>query len=170
LREEVTGESKIKFRLLDLSPLEEKGILVDRKKDVMEVTAKYKEGVAFDILTGRHKVICDQPEANGGQDQGMTPPEFLLAALASCAGYYAAEYLKTRSLSTEGLEVSVSAEKVLHPARMDQFVVRIQSGISEERHRAGLQRAVNSCLVHNTLLHAPSIAVVLEPAPMPEFA
>lgn len=144
--------------------------MVGRKKDSMEVTAKYKEGVAFEILTGRHKVICDQPEANGGQDQGMTPPEFLLAALASCAGYYAAEYLKTRSLSTEGLEVKVSAEKVLHPARMDRFVIRIESGVSEERHRTGLQRAVNSCLVHNTFLHAPSIEVVLEPAAMSQFA
>jgi putative redox protein len=136
----------------------------------MEVTAKYKQNVAFEIVAGRHKVACDQPLDKGGEDTGMTPPEFLLAALASCAGYYAAEYLKTRGLSTQGLEVTVSAAKALHPARMDQFVIRLQSEVSEERHRTGLQRAVNSCLVHNTLLHAPSIEVVLEAAPVSEFA
>ena len=43
----------------------------------------------------------------------MTPPEFMLASLGACAGYYAAEYLRARSLSTEGLEVRVTAEKAL---------------------------------------------------------
>lgn len=136
----------------------------------MEVTAKFKQNTAFEIVAGRHTVLCDQPLSNGGEDTGMTPPDFLLAALASCAGYYAAEYLKARNLPTEGLEVKVTAIKVLQPARMDQFEIRIQSEVTEERHKTGIQRAVNSCLVHNTLLHAPSIQVVLEGAPVSEFA
>ena len=40
----------------------------------------------------------------------MTPPEFLLAALGTCAGYYAVQYMKARSLACPDLEIKVSAE------------------------------------------------------------
>jgi uncharacterized OsmC-like protein len=56
-------------------------------------------------------VICDQPLENGGSDEGMTPPEFLLASLATCGAYYAAQYLKTRGLPAGSLRVRVTAEK-----------------------------------------------------------
>jgi uncharacterized OsmC-like protein len=41
----------------------------------------------------------------------MTPPEYLLVSLGTCAGFYAAQYLKARSLAHQDLEVKVSAEK-----------------------------------------------------------
>jgi uncharacterized OsmC-like protein len=43
-------------------------------------------------------IFGDRPTDNGGEDAGMTSPGFLLAALGSCAAFYAAQSLKTRSL------------------------------------------------------------------------
>src|ERR1700682_3686584 len=60
---------------------------------LMEVKTRYAGGVKFEIMARGHRVLCDQPLESGGSDSGMTPPEFLLAALASCAGYYVAQYL-----------------------------------------------------------------------------
>jgi uncharacterized OsmC-like protein len=99
----------------------------------------------------------------------MTPPEFLLASLASCAGYYAAEYLKTRGLPCAGLKVRAGAEKALQPARLDSF--HIDVGVPAfpadgDRHRAGVLRAVRSCLVHNTLLSSPRIEVSVTAGPL----
>ena len=48
---------------------------------------------------------------NGGFDEGMTPPELLLASLGSCAAYYAAEYLRQHKLATEGTKVRVMRRK-----------------------------------------------------------
>ena len=48
----------------------------------------------------------------------MTPPEFLLASLGTCAGFYAAQFLKNHGLSQKGLEVVVKAEKAAAPARL----------------------------------------------------
>ena len=39
----------------------------------------------------------------------MAPPEFLLASLGTCADFYAAQYLRARSLPAEGLTVKVVA-------------------------------------------------------------
>ncbi len=95
----------------------------------------------------------------------MTPPELLLASLGSCAGYYAAEYLRARSLPVEGLNVRVHAEKAAQPARLGSFRIEVESpAIEDERHREGILRAARRCLVHNTLLHAPAMEIVVTSA------
>ena len=64
----------------------------------MEVKISHLDGVSFNIQARSHSIVCDQPADNGGEDTGMTPPEFLLASLGSCAAFYAVQYLKTRNL------------------------------------------------------------------------
>ena len=120
------------------------------------------DGVRFEAESRGHKAMCDQPAENGGEDAGMTPPEFLLAALGTCAGYYALQYLKARKLATAGLAIKVEAGKATQPARMDHFRILIEvPGLGDERHREGVIRAAKNCLIHNTMLHAPSIELAL---------
>jgi len=127
----------------------------------MDVEILYQDGVQFEAIARGHRVVSDQPTSNGGRDTGMTPPELLLSSLGTCAGYYALEYLKTRSLPTDGLKVRVTAEKLRQPARLGRFRVEVTAPELEPRHQEGLVRAVKSCLIHNTLLHAPEMEIVL---------
>lgn len=100
---------------------------------------------------------------NGGFDEGMTPPELLLASLGSCAGYYVAQYLKSRKLAPAGTRVRVSAEKAANPARMDHFEIEVSvPAACTDDERAGIERAVHKCLIHNTLLHPPSIGIKIK--------
>jgi putative redox protein len=134
----------------------------------MEVKVSQLEGVKFAIQARSHSVISDQPAETGGADSGMAPPEFLLASLGSCAAFYAAEYLRTRSLAQSGLEVTVTAEKLKQPARLGSFRVRVASpaALTPEQSR-GLMRSVQHCLVHNTLLAPPEIAIELATSELP---
>ena len=128
----------------------------------MEVNARHLGNSKFEICARGHRLICDQPRDNGGSDAGLTPPEFLLASLATCAGYYAAEYLNTRRLPAGDLSVRVVAEKAQNPARLGSFRIEVTVPALEERHQIGISRAVKSCLVHNTLLLAPKIEIAVE--------
>jgi putative redox protein len=130
----------------------------------MEVTAKFLNGSKFEVQARTHRVICDQPADNGGTDTGMTPPEFLLTSLASCAAYYAAQYLKARQLPAEDLQVRVSAEKAQQPTRLDRFKIEVETHGLDQRHQDGILRAAKACLIHNTLLGQPSIEVVIHEA------
>lgn len=135
----------------------------------MELTVKpVGAGVQFEAEARGHRIVCDQPQSNGGDDAGMTPPELLLASLGTCAGYYAVQYLRSRSLPTDQLQVKVAAEKALQPARLGQFRIDVQVPALEGRHREGIKRAVEKCLIHNTLLHPPAIEVAIG-APRPEL-
>jgi len=133
----------------------------------MEVVAHYLGSSKFEIAARGHRVICDQPVENGGSDEGMSPPEFLLASLATCAAYYATQYLKTRGLSTNGVEVRVNAEKAPQPARLTSFHIEVSTPSLDERHQAGVLRATKACLIHNTLLGAPRIQVSVHAAVPP---
>ena len=127
----------------------------------MEITVRHLGEVKFEATTRGHRVVSDQPPANGGGDVGMTPPELLLASLGTCAGFYAVQYLKARSLQTDGLEVVVSAEKAAQPARLESFRIAVFAPGLDPRHEAGILRAVKACLIHNTLAHPPAIETVL---------
>lgn len=131
----------------------------------MEVFVEHLGGVQFEIRARQHAILSDQPTENAGFDEGMTPPELLLASLGSCAGFYAAQYLRKHGLATEGTRVRVTAEKVPDPPRVDHFRIEVETPMAfDERHRAGLEGAVHRCLIHNTLLHAPSISLNIHSA------
>jgi putative redox protein len=127
----------------------------------MEVTAKYVGMSKFGVEARGHRVVCDQPVENGGADGGMTPPEFLLASLATCAGYYAVQYLKARGLPADDLAVRVTAKKALKPARLDRFGIEIEVGELDTKDQEGVLRAAKACLIHNTLLATPGIEVAV---------
>jgi uncharacterized OsmC-like protein len=128
----------------------------------MEVIVHHLGDVKFEAVARGHRIVSDQPLESHGANTGMTPPELLLASLGTCAGYYAAEYLRTRGLPAEGLEVHVSAEKATGPARLASFQVRVAVPELKPAHEAGILRAVKACLIHNTLVHAPAIEIALE--------
>jgi len=136
----------------------------------MEVEARHLGEVRFEVVARGHRVICDQPADNGGADSGMSPPEFLLASLATCAGYYAVQYLKARGLSSEGVAVRVTAEKATQPARLSLFRIEVTTPGLDERHQSGVLRSVKSCLIHNTLLGAPHIDIAINSLNAPVLA
>ncbi len=127
----------------------------------MEITVQFLGGTKFAASARGHRVICDQPLDNGGADQGMTPPEFLLVSLGTCAGFYAAQYLKNHSLSAEGLDIKVTAEKAKAPARLGSMRIEVSVPHLAAGHESGILRAVHACLVHNTLLNTPRIETVV---------
>ncbi len=132
---------------------------------MIETTVEYLGGVKFEAAARGHRVICDQPADNGGTDEGMAPPEFLLASLGTCAAFYAVQYLRARSLPAEGVSVKVTAEKSAGPARLSAFRIEITApGVDDPRHVEGVLRAARSCLIHNTLLRAPAIEMAVNAA------
>jgi putative redox protein len=131
----------------------------------MEVLVEHLGDVQFEIRAREHTLVSDQPAENGGYDEGMTPPELFLASLGSCAGFYAALYLRKHKLALEGTRVSVHAEKLKNPARMDNFRIEVEVPVElSETHKAGVEESVHHCLIHNTLLHPPQIAIAVKSA------
>lgn len=134
----------------------------------MEVQVEHLGAAQFEIKARQHVIASDQPPENGGYDEAMTPPELFLASLGSCAAFYAAAYLRKHHLAEHGTKVHVSAGKKKDPARLDDFCIKVDcpAGL-DPRHIAGVEDAVHRCLIHNTLLHPPTISIEIH---SPELA
>jgi uncharacterized OsmC-like protein len=136
-------------------------------ESIMEVLVEHLGDVQFEIRAREHTIVSDQPADSGGCDEGMTPPELLLGSLGSCAAFYAAMYLRKYKLASEGTRVRVHAEKMKNPARLDHFRIDVDVPARlSEAHQAGVEEAVHHCLIHNTLLHPPEIAIAIHSAEM----
>jgi len=127
------------------------------------VVVSYRGGESYAAATRGHSVLTDQPATAGGDDAAMTPVELFIAALGSCAAFYAGRYLSRHGLDREGLQVT--AEFVMAsdgPARVRSITLKIgvPGGISSERQR-GLLAVASHCTVHNTLREAPEISIEL---------
>jgi uncharacterized OsmC-like protein len=131
----------------------------------MEVFIEHLGAVQFVIKAREHGIDCDQPVENGGFDEGMTPPELLLASLGSCAAFYAAAYLRKHKLADTGTRVRIFAEKKKDPPRIDDFRILVELPLElPEQHVAGVERSVHQCLIHNTLLNPPKISIEITSA------
>lgn len=126
-----------------------------------EIIARHQQGVAFAVEHRGHTVVIDQPKDNGGTDNGMTPPELFAVSLAGCVGYYVAHYCDQAGIDTAGLQVRCNWQTVEGPKRIGGLSINVElPGIPDKRKRA-VQRVAESCLLHATLTHAPSIDVRL---------
>lgn len=125
----------------------------------MQSSTLYLGGKRFSTQIGDHQILTDQPKTSGGDDSAPTPPDLLLASLGACAAHYAMEYLTTRYLPTDGLHVQVFADKAARPVHLDHFRVVVETAPLEPKHREGLQRAVETCLIHRTLTASPRVEI-----------
>jgi len=119
------------------------------------------------VRLGAHELHFDQPSlVPGGEDRGPSPLDVMSVSVAACAHYFAAAYLFGRGLSPDGLSVEVVAEKEHVPvARIGRFrlTVHLPAGL-DDKHVAGISRAIKSCPAYGTLLHLPEVELSIDGA------
>lgn len=130
----------------------------------MDVTAEYAGGDRLEVAIRGHRLLVDQPVADGGEDQGPTPTELFVASLAACVGFYAERFLRRHGLPADALRVEASAATSRdRPARVATIDVRLLGlGDLPPRRRDALRAVVERCTVHNSLRQAPEVRIGLE--------
>jgi uncharacterized OsmC-like protein len=131
------------------------------------LSVAHQSGDRFELQVRSHRLVCDQPVADGGTDQGPTPTELFVASLAACVGFYARRFLARHHLETAGLRVETAyTMSPDRPARVDTITLRLllPQPLEEHRRRA-LLAVVDHCTVHNSIRIPPEVRVTLaEPA------
>ena len=123
----------------------------------------HQTGDQFQLQVRGHRLLCDQPLADGGTDQGPTPTELFVVSLAACVGFYARRFLARHHLDTTGLRVEAAFTMSLdRPARVATISLRLllPQPLEEHRRRA-LLAVVEHCTVHNSLRPPPQVRITL---------
>jgi putative redox protein len=128
-----------------------------------KLSVTHVAGDRFEIQVRGHRLVCDQPLADGGSDQGPTPTELFVGSLAACVAYYAGRFLARHDIDPGGLRVdagfSMSANR---PARVDAIDLRLVADepVTPTRRKA-LLAVVDHCTVHNSIRIQPDVHITL---------
>jgi uncharacterized OsmC-like protein len=123
----------------------------------------HEHGVKFAAQIRSHRVVVDQPERGGGNDEGPMPLELLGAALGTCIALYVQKYLASRALPYEGMRVEVEQHNAANPHRVGEFAVRVVLPAElPEHHAAMMEKVARSCPAHATLAHGAAMNIRIE--------
>lgn len=125
----------------------------------MRTTTRFVSGKQFITEVGPFQIVTDQRPEQGGTGAGPSPPELLAASLGACAAHYAKEFLQARSLSVEGLTVTVESHHDETKRGRECFHILVESAPIDEQYNGAFRRAVESCKVHHIIRATPEITI-----------
>lgn len=130
----------------------------------MKLTVAYHGGTRYDVTSGGHRVITDQPVEDGGHDAGMSPVELFVGSVASCVGYFVGQFCARHDISRDGLTVDAEWTMAEGPHRVGAIALAIHLPhriTVEQKER--LLKVAQGCTVHQSLAVAPKVSIKLNP-------
>jgi len=130
----------------------------------MKLTAAYHGGTRYDITSGTHRVITDQPAVDGGQDSGMSPVELFVGSVVSCVAYFVGQFCARHNISREGLRVDADWTMAEQPHRVGRIdlAIHLPHRIPAEL-KERLLNVAHGCTVHQSITNVPTVEIVLNP-------
>ena len=119
----------------------------------MKATARRTPGRTFthEIELRHHHLTVDEPDVNGGDDDGPSPLELLAASLASCTAVTLEMYARRKGWDLSHVEVEVDYELGDRGSPTTfQLVMRLPEVCTEEQIER-LRVIARKCPVHRLL-------------------
>jgi putative redox protein len=109
------------------------------------------DGLKHSVSVRNHELTVDEPEDNGGTDEGPNPQEMLAVSLASCTAITIEMYAKRKGwdIGEVGVDVDYEPAQRGSPTKFT-MVVRLPKELPEEQ-RERLMQIAAKCPVHRTL-------------------
>ena len=125
------------------------------------------KGFTQKIVVGPHRLVADEPKDIGGDDEGPTPYDLLLAALGSCHSITVTMYARRKSWPLQGVTARLRhsrihatdcAECETKEGKIDRIELDIEfAGPLSDEQRSKLLEIAEKCPVHQTLVSETNI-------------
>jgi putative redox protein len=127
------------------------------------------EGFTQEIVVGPHQLTADEPKDMGGDDEGPTPYDLLLAALGSCTSITVTMYAQNKTWPLQDVTVRLHhstihatdcAECETKEGKIDRIELDIElAGPLSSEQRSKLLEIAKKCPVHRTLTSETNIRI-----------
>jgi putative redox protein len=126
------------------------------------ITADLVSGYRVDITNGRHRWVADEPGPQGGGDEGPSPYDLLLGAVAACTAITVSMYAARKGIALDSVSARYSFDRIhaddsdecdvthgewLHQVTSEIFI----DGDFTPAERDRLSDVARRCPVHRTL-------------------
>ncbi len=133
--------------------------------ELIKVKVKHLNNLQNQIITEKHTMITDEPEASGGDELAINPIELVLGAEGACTVSVLMMFAKRMKYDLQGVEISLTHKRARveelkeSGAEVDDergYVHKIEKNIKfignlDEDQIEELQRVSRRCPVHNMI-------------------
>jgi putative redox protein len=112
------------------------------------------------VRVGPHVLVADEGAAEGGEDAGLAPHEWILAGLGACTSMTLKMYADRKGWPLESVEVKVEGAHVDGAFVLTREVT--VTGPLDAEQRARLLDIANKCPVHKSLTGPIRIETTLD--------
>ncbi len=138
------------------------------------VTGKSENPTKMNLKSGKFNLIIDEPKIMGGTDEGPSPVQVLLMALAGCLNVTGHEIAKQKGLPLNNIKIRI--EGVMNPctfigcsfeerAGFQNIHVKVDAdmpGVSEKDKKEWLEETEQRCPVTDNIKADTTVDVLLD--------
>jgi len=122
------------------------------------ITVKHRHGQSFDIRVRGYALISDEPVTVGGDDEGPTPTELMVAGLAACAADEAIKCLAATGERFEPIEVGADFDWDSEGCRVRSIRLEVTvPAVIGTSARNEVLHAMQSCPARKMLAEPPNV-------------
>jgi uncharacterized OsmC-like protein len=121
------------------------------------------QGFTQEIVVGPHQLTADEPKGVGGNDEGPTPYDLLLAALGSCTSITVTMYAQRKGWPLQGVYTRLRHSRIHAEDCADceskegkfdhiELEIRLEGPLLSDEQRTKLLQIAEKCPVHRTLV------------------
>ncbi len=125
-----------------------------------EMVVTFPDNLKVHAQVGGFTIETDQPEKSGGNNTAPSPFTLFAASIATCAGYFALKFCRTRNLATEGMALKLGYGWDKEQKKYPQMKVELTlpDGFPE-KYREAIIRAMDQCVVKKHIIDPPDFSI-----------
>lgn len=125
-----------------------------------EIEVSFPGNLKVEAQIGDFIVPTDQPEKSGGDGTAPSPFVLFASSIATCAGYFAVKFCKTREIDTAGMSLKMRYEWDKETKRFPKMEVDLHLPEEfPEKYRSAILKAMDQCVVKQHILNPPEFDI-----------
>ena len=125
-----------------------------------EIKVSFPGNVTVEASVRDFIVSTDQPEKSGGGNSAPSPFELFTSSIATCAGYFALKFCRSRNIDTTGMSLTMRYEWDKEQKRYPKMSIALHlpDGFPE-KYRGAIIKAMDQCVVKKHILDPPEFEI-----------
>lgn len=127
-----------------------------------EINVSFPANLRVEASIGDFVIPTDQPEKAGGDNSAPSPFVLFASSIATCAGFFAVKFCRTREIDTTGMKLSLKYDWDKEQKRYPKMVIELTPPEGfPEKYRGAIMKAMDQCVVKQHILNPPEFEMTI---------
>lgn len=127
-----------------------------------EINVNFPGNLKVEATVRDFSLLTDQPLKSGGDGAAPTPFELFTSSIATCAGYFAMKFCRTRDIDMTGMSLKMHYDWDNEAKRYPKMSIELElpEGFPE-KYRGAVIKAMNQCVVKKHIHQPPEFEITV---------